>query len=158
MDQDQDAKRVSIYNLLKGYWQLAEKLDRSLLSTYVEAVEDCSAEAVATACKRIASGQAGLNTSFPPTPADVAERARMIDALRKPGPELLNGLIEMDWGHGRVDMRGLTTEEQDVLIRGHGMVGGKNAALLDLEGKRKALKEARQLAPPKPPAGKVEDA
>jgi hypothetical protein len=145
--KDKAAKKAAIYSLLIGYWQMAERLSDELLSGYVNAVEECSADAVARVCKRIASGQAGLNSSFPPTPADIAERAAAIDEAVSERVPLHNGLIEMDWGHGRVDLRGLTTEEQDVLIRGHGMVGGKNAALLDLDEKRASIAAAKQVAP-----------
>lgn len=147
MDQARDAKTVRIYRLLRGYWQLAEKLDEGLLESYVEACADVSVEAVSLACQRIASGQAGLNTSFPPSPADIAERASMLDAAARPRIPLHNGLIEMDWGHGRVDLRGLTTEEQDKLIELRGMTpDGRNAALLTLEEKRASL-EVKALPP-----------
>jgi len=111
----------------------------------VRQVEDCRPEAVQQACDRIASGRApGVNSNFPPTPADVAISARLFEdiAARGEGRELRlhNGLIEMDWGRGRVDMRGLTTEEQDQIIDAGGMIGKQNAATLNLEEKRAALK------------------
>ena len=135
------AKKAAIYTLLTGYWQMAERLSDELLNSYVAAVDECTPESVALICKRIAAGQAGLNTSFPPTPADIAERAAMIDAAAKPRIPLHNGLIEMDWGHGRVDLRGLTEAEQDKLIELRGMTpDGRNAALLTLEDKRAALR------------------
>lgn len=145
---DQDAKRAAIYDLLKGYWQLAERLDRSLLNSYVNAVAECSVEAVALVCQRINSGQAGLNSSYPPTPADIAERAALLDVGAKPAPGLYNGLIEMDFGHGRVDMRGLTDWEQERIIKGHGMIGGKNAALMNLDEKIAAIEATKRLAAP----------
>lgn len=151
MEAARDAKKTSLYQLLVGYWQLAEKLNDRLLETYTNAVEDIPLEAVEAACRRIASGQAGLNTSFPPTPADIADRARMLES--KPQPELHNGLISMNWGHGDVDLRGLTNDEQDSIMRGQGKIDGKNAALLDLDGKRAALTavaDARRLAAAKP--------
>jgi hypothetical protein len=149
-EENKAAKAAAIYELLSGYWQLAEKLNDALLATYERAVEECDVESVALVCSRIASGQAGLNTSFPPTPADIAERARLLDEGRKPSPELYNGLIEMDWGHGRVDMRGLTTEEQDVVIRAHGKLGELNLALVSLDGKRAAIRShLKRLAAPK---------
>lgn len=142
-------RKVALYNLLKGYWQLAEKLDRGMLNTYAAAVEDVSPEAVALACKRIASGQAGLNTSFPPTPADIGERARLLDAASKPEPRLLNGLIDMDFGHGRVDMRGLTAPEQDAIIKLGGRTeDGRNFALMNLADKRAVLAGKSLPAPP----------
>jgi hypothetical protein len=131
---------------------LAEKLDRKLLGTYVSAVEDCGADAVALVCKRISSGQAGLNSSFPPTPADIAERAALLDAGSKPQPLLHNGIIEMDFGHGRVDMRGLKTEEQDEIIRLNGKTpDGRNFALLSLAEKRAALDPKALPAPNRVP-------
>jgi hypothetical protein len=159
-DQDQDAKRAAIYDLLKGYWQLAEKLDRSLLNSYLNPVEDISVGAVLRTCQRIASGQAGLNSSFPPTPADIAERARSYDEATADRVPQYNGLLDMDWGHGRVDLRGLTNDEQDAIIRNHGMIGigenAKNAALMTLDEKIAALRDLKQLPPSKPMAPAVE--
>jgi len=157
-EEAKDAKRAAIYSLLRGYWQLAEKLDRSLLNTYSSAVDECSIEAVKLVCQRIASGQAGLNSSFPPTPADIAERAILLDAGGKPAPRLYNGLIEMDWGHGRVDLRGLKQEEQDKLIELKGMMpDGRNAALLTLDQKRDGLKTERIAGPRRAAIPKMKD-
>lgn len=142
------AKAAAMYDLLSGYWQLSEKLNDALLATYERAVDKCSAEAVSLVCQRIASGQAGLNSSFPPTPADIAERAALLDAGNTRPVTLLNGLIEMDFGHGRVDMRGLDDVQQDAIIRGHGMIGNRNAALMSLDEKVEALKSSKSIAPP----------
>lgn len=161
VDMLRDAKEASIFKLLRGYWQLGEKLNAGLLETYIDAVEENSVEAVRLTCQRIASGQSGLNSSFPPTPADIAERATLLDSATKPEPGKYNGLLEMDWGHGRVDLRGLTEREQDVIIKVHGVApDGVNFALLTLEEKIAKVRDVPRLeaekagsarvAPPKP--------
>lgn len=84
----------------------------------------------------------------------------LLDAGKKPAPGKYNGLIEMDWGHGRVDLRGLTNDEQDAIIRNHGMIGigenAKDAALMSLEEKLAALRDLKQLPPAKPLVSTVE--
>lgn len=145
------AKEALIYGVLQGYWQIAEKLTEEFLATYVNACEDCSVESLRIVCNRIASGRAGLNSSFPPTPADIAGRAAMLDDTRKPSIPLHSGILQMDWGHGTVDMRGLTVEEQDEVIRLHGRApDGRNLALMTLDEKRAALKQEKIEATVKP--------
>jgi hypothetical protein len=158
--KDKAAKKAAIYSVLAGYWQLADKLTDALLGSYLGPVEDVSVEAVVRTCQRIAGGAAGLNTSFPPSPADIAGRARSYDEATADRVPLYNGLVEMDWGHGRVDLRGLTNDQQDAIIRNHGMIGigenAKNAALMTLDEKIAALRDLKQLPPPKPMAPAVE--
>lgn len=145
--KDKAAKKAAIYSVLAGYWQLADKLTEGLLGSYLGPVEECSVEAVVRTCQRIATGQAGLSTSFPPTPADIAQRAAAYDDANRERVALYNGLIEMDWGHGRVDLRGLAEAEQDAIIRCHGVSpDGTNFAMLDLDGKRSKLREIAKIA------------
>jgi hypothetical protein len=126
--------------VLQGYWQLADKLTDGLLLGYLRPVEDHSVEAVKLVCQRIEAGQAGLNTSFPPTPADIAERVAAFEDAVKERPPLYNGLLSADFGHGLVDLRGLTNEEQDRISGLHGILpDGRNIAFLSLEEKRAVL-------------------
>lgn len=153
---DKTAKKAAIYSILSGYWQLADKLTDGFLAGYLRPVEDITPEAVALACQRIASGQAGLNTSYPPTPADIASRAALLDAGKKPQPRMLNGIVEMDFGSGRVDLRGLTDDEQDIIIRNNGKTpDGRNAAFLTLDEKLAALKPDALPAPERIPVPRL---
>lgn len=141
-EEEVTAKAAAIYDLLVGYHQLTEKLTDAFLDGFVRVVDDCSPEAVRKACLRIASGRApGVNSNFPPTPADVAISARLYQDMAAERVPLYSGILEMDWGHGRVDMRGLTVDEQDRIIEGHGTINGRNAAMMSLEEKREAIKQ-----------------
>ena len=142
------AKEAMIFGVLSGYLQIADKLTENVLASYVEACSDVSVEAVRLTCQRIQRGRAGINTSYPPTPADIASRAAAVDEMLKPQPRLHSGLLEMDWGRGRVDMRGLTIDEQDEIIRLGGLTAdGRNFALMTLDQKRDAINQ-KQLAAP----------
>lgn len=163
-EEDRAAKSAAIYGLLAPYHQLTEKLTRAFLGAFVDAVDDCRVEAVAQACKRIAQGRApGVNSNFPPTPADVAISARLFEELaaaRENEIPLYTGIINADFGHGLVDMRGLTEAEQDKIYRLHGMSpDGRNLAFMPLEAKREALKApAISGSAPRPQLQKMRDA
>lgn len=146
-DRTRAAKEAVIYGLLSGYWQLADKLTDRLLASYVDACAEVSLAAVRLVCQRINRGQAGLNSSFPPSPADIATRAEAVDDAQKPAPRLFSGILSMDWGHGIVDMRGLTVDEQDLAIQLSGKSpDGRNLALMTLDEKREALAPSKQLS------------
>lgn len=143
-DEETTAKEAAIFDLLAGYHQLTEKLNDLFLWSFVRQVEDCRPEAVKQACDRIASGRApGVNNNFPPTPADVASNARLFEEIAARADDrvpLYNGLLEADFGHGRVDMRGLTTDEQDRIAKLHGILpNGQNVAYLSLAEKKELL-------------------
>jgi hypothetical protein len=142
------AKEALIFGLLSGYLQIADKLTENVLASYVDACAEVSVEALRMTCQRIQRGRAGLNTSYAPTPADIASRAATIDEMLKPLPKLHSGLLDMDWGRGRVDMRGLTVDEQDEIIRLGGLTAdGRNFALMTLDQKREALNQKQIAAP-----------
>ena len=140
--RERQAREAVILKLIEGYPSLAGRATRGLIDAYVDASEHCDIGALNQACKRFARGEVpGQNAAFPPTAAEVAAHAAMLDELRKQTVvRLYNGLLDMDFGHGRVDLRGLTTEEQDQIRRDGGMIGKKNAALMSLDEKRAALR------------------
>jgi hypothetical protein len=140
------AKRLKVLDTLEGYHSLIGKDLTGLTNALVRAADPYPFDTVLEACKRLAQV-----CKFPPTPADMTEWCEHFNAAMHPKVvELYNGLISMDFGHGSVDMKGLTKKEQDVIILNNGMiggtmdrghlVGGKNAALMDLETKRAALR------------------
>jgi len=107
------------------------------VDAYCSATADTLFEAVKRSTEQFASGRVERNNSFPPAAAEFAANAREWQAAitkraGQDGPEMHNGLIECDWGHGRVDLRGLTRDEQEVVMAGKGVVNGKNLAYLPL--------------------------
>lgn len=130
------AKRLKVLDTLEGYHSLIGKDLTGLTNALVRAADPYPLDTVLEACKRMAQV-----CKFPPTPADMTEWCEHFNAAMHPKVvELYNGLISMDFGHGSVDMRGLTTPEQEMIRRNNGRIGGKNAALMDLETKRTALR------------------
>jgi hypothetical protein len=108
-------------------------------------VADVSLDALTRSCRQFASGKVSRNNAFPPAAAELAENARLwqeaLNTRNDPGVKLYNGLIECDWGQGRVDMRGLTEAEQDQIIANKGCgPDGKSLAYMPLEAIRAALK------------------
>ena len=104
------------------------------IDAYAELLEQYGAEAVKAGLDDITSGKVERDDRFVPNALEISRRAAMwrdiFDAARTPPAPLHNGLVEMDFGHGAVDMRGLTNEQQDTIIAARGMVGGRNAATL----------------------------
>ncbi len=138
------AKRLKVLDTLEGYHSLIGKDLTGLTNSLVRAADPYPLDVVLEACKRLAQV-----CKFPPTPADMTEWCEHFYAAMHPKVvPLYNGLISMDFGHGSVDMRGLTTAEQETIRRNNGKIGAKNAALLSLEDKRAAL---RGLAAPDQP-------
>ena len=107
------------------------------MDAYCSATADTPFEAVKRSTEQFASGRVERNNSFPPAAAEFAANAREWQAAitkraGQDGPEMHNGLIEIDYGSGRIDMRGLTNAEQDLIMAGKGIVNGKNLAYLPL--------------------------
>lgn len=134
------AKERLILKLFKLYRYLDGKADRALTEQYLAPVLRFTTQAVALAYESIRDG--GLEEGkdwLPQVPRWVSHVRRYERA--SPPIALHNGLIQMDFGHGMVDMRGLTTEEQDQIRRQHGLTAdGKNMALMSLDEKRASLK------------------
>jgi hypothetical protein len=142
MDREAEAKEAAILGLLAGYPSF--KATDEFINALLAAVEPYSATAVADACKRFADdGVPDHDKRFVINAAELAGQARLFDGIyntvRVP---LYSGILEMDFGHGRVDMRGLTVDEQDEIMRRHGIAAdGRNMALLSLDEKREALQQ-----------------
>lgn len=145
--KNRDAKEACLWSLFDGYPNF--KATDEFIERVLDLLEPYSPRAVEHAVRRFGDGGVpGHNTAFVPNGPQIAEQARLFHELytREVVP-LYSGIIEMDFGHGRVDMRGLTVEEQDEVIRRHGVIDGKNVALLSLEDKRAALKQQALAAP-----------
>lgn len=135
--QDLAARKIQITKLLRGWLSMVGNIDMGTIDAFVDATKDVSLEAVTKAVEQFASGRVERNNSFPPAAAEFAANAREWQAaitkrVGQDGPEMHNGLIEIDYGSGRIDMRGLTNAEQDLIMAGKGIVNGKNLAYMPL--------------------------
>lgn len=140
--RERQAREAVILKLIEGFPSLSGRATRGLIDAYVDASEHCHVSALNQACKRFARGEVpGQNPSYPPTAAEVAAQAAMLDEHRKRTiVPLHTGVLNIDFGHGRIDMRGLTEPEQDRIIELGGKTpDGRNFALLSLADKRAAL-------------------
>jgi hypothetical protein len=137
------AKRAKILDMLDGYSNLIGKELTGLTNALCREAEPFPLDVVIAATQRL-----GRTCKFPPTTAEVFEACEHFNTLKNPKVvTLYNGMIDMDFGHGRIDMRGLTTTEQDQIIKLGGKTrDGRNMALLSLDEKRDALKG---IEPPK---------
>lgn len=148
MSIESDAKEASILRLLDNYPNF--KATDGFIDALLRGVEPYSARAVELACERFASGAVvGHDNRYVLNGSQLAEQARMFHEMYHCEViPLHSGILEMDFGHGRVDMRGLTVEEQDQVIRRHGFSpDGRNLALLGLDEKRAALAQQAIEAP-----------
>lgn len=141
--QDELAKEAKILDLFDSYPSASPS--RETLQAYLAAVSGMSLEAVARSVKQFTSGLVERpNRDFAPSAesfaANVREWQRAIDQRNGDGIELHNGLIEIDFGAGRIDMRGLTTAEQDQIIAAKGRApDGRSLAYMPLVEIRAAL-------------------
>lgn len=140
---DRDVKESLILDLFDIY--LTAKPSAENVRAYLKAVESLSVEAVARSVQQFREGLVEReNSDFAPSAETFSRNARewqrAINQRGQDGPELHNGLIECDWGHGRVDMRGLTTAEQDQIIAAKGRApDGRSLAYMPLAEIRAAL-------------------
>ena len=106
-----------------------------------------SLEAVQASCEELREGFVQRNNAYMPEPIDLSINTRRYDRTvaehdaRKGLDRLMHtGIVDMDFGRGKVRMVGLTEAEQDKLIKLKGiMPDGRNASGLSLEEKREAL-------------------
>lgn len=122
----------------------AGRLTDGQISAYLEAVDDCSLDAVQRSCKQFREGRVeGRNNAFMPSPVELAVNARQWDTaiasltasrelaklerlvpykigtLPEPPAEPL-GPIKVDFGQGMIDMSGMTFAEKEEVLRNKG--------------------------------------
>jgi hypothetical protein len=113
---------------------------------YVQAVDAFSLEAVRRSVGQFQRGLVERNNAFVPAAPELAENCRQWEgALRTradslAGPVLHNGLLEVDYGAGKINLRGLTNAEQDLIMSLGGKApDGRSMAGLSLDQIRQAL-------------------
>lgn len=141
-------KEVLILNLFDAYPSSGAQVSNSRIATYVDAVHSISIEAVRRSVEQYVTGKVDReNKDFVPSAEAFAANARdwqraIEKRTAQEGPEMHNGLIEMDFGQGRIDMRGLTNAEQDQIIANKGLApSGKSLAYLSLTEIREAISQ-----------------
>jgi len=109
------------------------------INAYVDATSTVSLDALRRSVEQFVTGRVErANRSFVPSGEELAHNARQwqiaIDTISgTPAPPMHNGLVEMDFGQGRIDMRGLTAQEQDTIIANKGCApNGKSLAYMSL--------------------------
>lgn len=126
------AKEALVLDLFDNWPTASPSADN--VRAYVDAVEALSVEAVMRSVKQFGSGLVDRNNSFVPPAPEFAANARQwqtaLEGRDRPQEPLHNGLLECDWGQGRVDLRGLTAAEQDIVMVGKGVVNGRNLAYM----------------------------
>ena len=141
-----EAKEALILTLFDAYPSSGQQVSASRIATYADAVATLSIEAVRRSVEQFVTGKVEReNRDFVPSAeafaANSREWQRAIDQRAgQDEPELHNGLIEMDFGAGRIDMRGLTNAEQDTIIAAKGRApDGRSLAYMPLADIRAAL-------------------
>lgn len=138
------AKEAKILDMFDGYPSASPS--RENVQAYLASVASLSLEAVTRSVQQFRDGKVEReNRAFAPSADEFSHNARewqrAIDTLAGSNdPEMHNGLIECDWGHGRVDLRGLTNAEQDQIIAAKGRApDGRSLAYMPLEEIKEAL-------------------
>lgn len=115
------------------------------IEIYVSATAEFCLEAIQRSVEQFVTGKVEReNRAFAPSTDEFSRNVRRwqeaIDFRDDRGPPLHNGLLEMDWGQGMINMRGLTEAEQDKIIANKGCgPDGKSLAYMPTEAIRVAL-------------------
>lgn len=144
MVKDKTAREAVILGLFDGFPSSQTNITEGNLGAYVEATASVSLEALQRSMQQFVSGKVERNNAFVPSAPEFAENARAWEgALAKRASqsvELHTGLLNMDWGRGSIDMRGLTEAEQDAVIATKGVTAdGRSMSGLPIEAIREAL-------------------
>ena len=129
--------------MMSGFPSSQGRVTEDVMASYLEAVEDFPVEAIGHACKRFLTGDVpGHNNGFMPTAAELSEQSKLfadvlaqIERNRQEEPKLIMvpigeplpegavplGPISIDFGDGRIDMRGMTPAEKEAVLTSKGL-------------------------------------
>ena len=138
---EETAKQAAILKLMRGFPSSQSSISEGTIAAYMEALEKYPVEAIGQAVNRYLSGDVpGQNRAFLPTAAELASQAGLfhriagIEArkaaqeqltsypmgeLPPPGMEAL-GPLEVDFGKGMIDLRGMTLAEKEIVLSSKG--------------------------------------
>ena len=125
-----------ILRLFASFPNLASTATVATRDAYAAAVSTFSVEAVKRACERFSTGDVeGVDRHYGPSAAELAAMARMFQQIKdrqdvpaerlisvpigRPMPEgyVPLGPIEVDFGHGRIDMRQLDHQAKEFVLK-----------------------------------------
>lgn len=125
-----------ILRLFASFPNLASTATAATRDAYVAAVSAFSVESVKRACERFATGDVeGVDRHYGPSAAELASMARMFQSIRDrqdaPAEHVISvpigrplppgyvplGPIEVDFGHGRIDMRKLDHKAKEFVLK-----------------------------------------
>lgn len=159
MAMETDAKEALILKLLDGYSD--QKVTAGFIDALCRTADPFPVDVVAATCDRIASGESpNINRRFLFNQAEFAHELRTLSVAMHPPKRvpIYSGILDVNFGYGRVDLRGLNRAEQERIFASGGKTrDGRNMAFLTLEEKKHevllllpAPKEAPGALPPPP--------
>jgi len=143
MNEETAARQALILKMMRGFPSSQGHVTEGVLASYVSAVEEFPVEAIGHACKRFLTGDVpGHNNGFMPTAAELSEQAKLfadvlaqIQRNRQEEPKLIMvpigeplpdgavplGPLSIDFGDGKIDMRGMTPDEKEAVLTSKGL-------------------------------------
>lgn len=148
--------------LLKELFSAFPSMAASIESAqvYLSVVAEYRVDALKNAVQRFIRGEvAEHNGRFVPSTAELSRVVRDIDWQLRENElfKLYGPSTWVDFGHGRIELRGLSDKEKDRVIDLHGLTAdGRNLAFLSIEDKRAALDPTAIPAPNRVPVPKLQ--
>lgn len=144
------AKEAKILDLFDGWPNATPTADN--VRAYVASLDGISLEAVSRSVDQFRAGLVDRNNAFVPAAAELAENARewqkAIDSRNDRGIVLHNGLLNIDYGRGKIDLRGLTAAEQDAVMDMKGVTSdGRSMSGMSLEEIRHEVTQGQIAGP-----------
>ena len=109
--------------MMSGFPSSQSSITEETIRAYAFSTEDYPIEVLRLACKRFATGVVpGHNNAFMPSAAEISEECRHLEELEKSihaaripqNPE--HGMINVDFGHGKIDLRDKTMAQVDEIF------------------------------------------
>lgn len=146
-----EAKEALILDLLAIY-RTGDRISDAGISAMLAGVEPYSLDTVRLACTRFRDGLVeGRNAAFPPEAPEMIAEVRRLDGLRV-ADRPLQGVLEVNFGHGTIRTGHLTSAEVDFVFHHKGMLpDGRNMAMLMADDlKAEIARPALALPAPEP--------
>jgi hypothetical protein len=128
---------------------VGEPLSPANIDAYAETLVSFGFEAVLRAIEDAENGRIARNNAFIVSAPELAERAE-VWRRRLSGADrnaIRHRAIGADYGHGMVKMGGLSEEHQAIIDRSHGIINGRNAALMSRDELLAELDKMPKLLP-----------
>lgn len=148
---DTATKEAALFDLFDAF---RTSPTENQIRAYIAALDGCSAEATRDACRAFVTGTVSeFKYDYgPPTAPRLATLARMLEPIKAEAGEIVVypigelpppgfmplGPTSVDFGHGRIDLRGLSHAEKEAILQNKGRVpdlidGSRKAPLPSLK-------------------------